>query len=306
MNIRADKVRHTLDFFRDIDLLSAPAVDQVLWLFAPDFAFRVQLEAADSIHVHIKVQDTELLPHDAIRNAGGRPESAQAGYVKYVFPAGVNVIFSSIPMAEDDRLATAAKIARPFLDHVGIDIRKATSDTRRRFDAVAEIAARTGWRHVAQGGAGRAVYCCHTEVGEKHWVYPPANLRAWARPIEFAFGPLAIHAGKMGCDLRPIDPAHPRAREVGCCGSESAGYASAPDTGCDAGDLSGREQVLVALAAAHARQSRPAIEAATTKCLEAGVSLEATREVAHRVASTLLAGETLPTRNAQPAATEIA
>lgn len=221
MDVRADRVRHTLEFFRDIDLLPAGDIERILWFFGADFPFRPQLESADSIHLHVKVADTAFLPRDAIRNAGGKPESEQAGYVKYVFPAAVNMIFSSIPVAEDDRLPDARAVARPFLDHAGIDIRKETDDTRRRFDAIADTAGRAGWRHVAQGGVGRAVHCCHTEVGEKHWVYPPAALRAWARPLEFAFGPLIIHAGKAGCDLRPIDPAHPHARDVGCCGSAS-------------------------------------------------------------------------------------
>lgn len=222
MNIRADSVRHTLDFFRDLDLLPAAEVERILWLFSADFPFRAQLEAADSIHAHIKVADTARLSRDAILNAGGRPESEQAGYVKYVFPAGINMIFSSIPVAEDDRLPGATPATRPFLDHAGVDIRRETRDSRQRFDAVADAAERTGWRHVAQGGAGKAVYCCHTEVGEKHWVYPPAALRAWRRPLEFAFGPLVVHAGKMGCDLRPIDPAHPRANDASCCASTGA------------------------------------------------------------------------------------
>jgi hypothetical protein len=221
MDVRADRVRHTLEFFRDIDLLPAGDIERILWFFGADFPFRPQLESADSIHLHVKVADTAFLPRDAIRNAGGKPGSEQAGYVKYVFPAAVNMIFSSIPVAEDDRLPDARAVARPFLDHAGIDIRKETDDTRRRFDAIADTAGRAGWRHVAQGGVGRAVHCCHTEVGEKHWVYPPAALHAWARPLEFAFGPLIIHAGKAGCDLRPIDPAHPHARDVGCCGSAS-------------------------------------------------------------------------------------
>jgi hypothetical protein len=53
-------------------------------------------------------------------------------------------------------------------------------------------------------------------VALKHWVYPNAG-DVFSRPVELAFGPLEIHAGKMGCDLRPIDPAHPLAAKAVCC-----------------------------------------------------------------------------------------
>lgn len=48
-----------------------------------------------------------------------------------------------------------------------------------------------------------------------HWVYPD-DTAGFTRPIEIACGPLEIHAGKMGCDLRPIDPAHPKAASPTC------------------------------------------------------------------------------------------
>jgi hypothetical protein len=70
---------------------------------------------------------------------------------------------------------------------------------------------------VEQGGNGKAVYCCHTEVSGKHWVYPRNG--GGSRPIEVASGPLKIHGAKVGCDLRPIDPDHPYAGKVSaCCG----------------------------------------------------------------------------------------
>lgn len=216
MNIHEAKVRHALDFFQEMDLLSASDAHRVLWFFRPEFPFRAQLELADSVHVHVKVPDTARLPRDAIVNAGATPQSEQEGYVKYAFAAGVNLIFSSIPVAEDDRLADAAPILQPFLDHAGIDIRKESAEARERFDSVVELAGRHGWRHVAQGGAGRAVYCCHTQVSEKHWVYPPRALSAWTRPLEFAFGPLVVNSGKAGCDLRPIDPARLSASRPDC------------------------------------------------------------------------------------------
>jgi hypothetical protein len=86
------------------------------------------------------------------------------------------------------------------------------------YDAVPGIARRANWKHVVQGGNGQAVYCCHTEVSGKHWLFPADG----ARPIEVASGPLKIHGVRMGCDLRPIDPAHPFADKVpACCGVDA-------------------------------------------------------------------------------------
>jgi hypothetical protein len=217
MEIRKEKVAHTLTFFRDLDLLSAAEMRGVLWLFERACPFREHVGLADSIHIHVKVDDTADLPHAAICNAGGHPESEQKGYVKYAFPAGINAIFSSIPVAEDDRLVGASAPSKPFLDHAGVDMRKQTGAVRSQFDCIPEIAQRAAWRHVPQGGAGRAVYCCHTQVNEKHWVYPPVDHAAFARPLEFAFGPLVVHAASMGCDLRPMDPSQPGVSAAACC-----------------------------------------------------------------------------------------
>ncbi|MEO7433266.1 MAG: hypothetical protein ABIR62_14800 [Dokdonella sp.] len=207
-------MRHTLDFLADLQLIPDADCHRMRWLFDAEFPFRSQLEAADSLHVHVKVADTSTLPDDAIVNAEGRPENRQAGYVKYAFPAGVNVIFSSIPVAEEDRLPNAQRITRPVLDHVGFDLRKESDSVRRRFDAVTEVAARNGWRAVGQGGGARPVLCCHTQVNEKRWAYPPSGFASWTRPLEFAFAPLLVTEASMGCDLPSIDPSAARSRNV--------------------------------------------------------------------------------------------
>ena len=110
---------------------------------------------------------------------------------------------------------------RPFLDHAGVDLRRESPEVRAAFDKVPEQARGGGWRHVPQGGEAGGVFCCHTEVRGKHWVYPAADAK-FLRPIEFAYGALLIHGKSMGCDLRPIDPAHRFAAQVKamapCCG----------------------------------------------------------------------------------------
>jgi Carboxymuconolactone decarboxylase family len=202
----------TLARFHDLGLLSSAETDEVLALFDPDFPYADAVAAAASIHVHVKVDDVDALPHDEIRAHGVTATSCTHGYVKYPFPCGINMIFSSIDIAEDDMLDEP--VATPMLDHKGIDLRDERSEVRSVFDAVADRAGDVGWRHVPQGGDGQPVYCCHTEVSGKHWVYPVSGEAGQMRPIEFAFGALEIHDSKMGCDLRPIDPAHPRAAEA--------------------------------------------------------------------------------------------
>lgn len=221
MKLDQKKFSETLSLFAEMNLISQREVNEILSLFGQTFPFGGSLERADSVHVHIKVDDTAALPHAQIMAAGSSPENQKEGYVKYPFAGGVNMIFSSIDVAEEDRLKDAPKAPRPFVDHLGIDLREEAAETRALFDDVPGQARSLGWRHVAQGGQGKAVYCCHVEVAEKHWVYPPADSSAWTRPIEFAFGPLKINAGSMGCDLRPIDPSHPSARAASCGAAKS-------------------------------------------------------------------------------------
>ena len=204
----------TLEFFRGLDLLTEAETEEVMALFQPGFPYADALRAAESVHCHVKVDDVERLPHDRIRAAGTHAESEAKGYVKYPFPGGINMIFSSIPISEDDMLTGVPPAPPAVLDHKGIDLRQDTPAVRAIFDAVPVIATQRGWRHVDQGGSGTPVYCCHTEVEGKHWIFPNLDDANQRLPIEFAIGELVIHDAKMGCDLRPIDPAHPRAAEA--------------------------------------------------------------------------------------------
>ena len=73
-----------------------------------------------------------------------------------------------------------------------------------------------------QGGGGRQVFCCHSMVAEKYWVYPPSEGSRWTHPLEFAYGPLQISQEMNGCDLRPIDPRHPAAGSLSACAPAGA------------------------------------------------------------------------------------
>jgi hypothetical protein len=182
------------------------------------------MRLANSLHLHVKVDDTAKLPHDQLAALGGEIENQRDGYIKYTFGGGLNFIASSIPIAEEDTLAEHPEVTvayptppKPHLDHVGVDLRRETGMVRARFDDIPTIAGRIGWAHVRQGGRGRAVHCCHTHVAEKHWVYPLTHDGAFTRPLEFAYGPLVVSAETSGCDLRPIDPRHPAAPDFVSC-----------------------------------------------------------------------------------------
>jgi len=214
---RRDSVARVLTAFRELGLLNALECDEVLALLSPAFPFFSQVRAADSLHLHIKVEDTEKLPRALILGLGAELENARPGYLKFVFAGGINMIFSSIPVADEDTLPgdLALEKPKPFLDHVGIDLRREIGLVRAVFDDVPMLARRAGWAHKSQGGPGRPVYCCHAQVGVKHWVYP---LRGrFSVPVEFAFGPLVISQETNGCDLRPIDPRHPASAEFVAC-----------------------------------------------------------------------------------------
>jgi hypothetical protein len=215
MPLEHQRFARLLAAYRELALITDPEIRETLGLFAAMHPLNAALGAADSLHLHVRVDDTAQLPRERILELGGKPESEQAGYVKFVHADGLNMIFSSIDVAEEDLVADAPKMPRPYLDHLGIDLRSLETPVRALFDAVPGIARAQQWAHVEQGGHGKAVFCCHTEVGGKHWVFPRNG--SGSRPIEVASGPLTINGAKMGCDLRPIDPAHPSATKAKPC-----------------------------------------------------------------------------------------
>lgn len=207
MPLQTKLVQTTLELANELGLLDDHAVRDVMSAFAPAYPLASAIAVADSMHVHVKVDDVAALPDGPLRAAGGAVENQKEGYIKYAFPSGMNLIFSSIAASEDDLRETAAsRRARPFLDHYGIDIREESPTTSAIFEAVPTVAKELGVPHAAQGGAGKSVFCCHTSVAAKHWVFPKGEDGRVAPSIEVALGPLTVEAGKSGCDLRPADP----------------------------------------------------------------------------------------------------
>jgi hypothetical protein len=191
----------------DLGLLSETERKELLFVLTSEFPFADAVAMTESVHAHVKVADTGVLPDEKLRALGYQPENGRPGYIKYSTGANINLIFSSIPIAVDDGVPGAVTLPKPFMDHVGIDMRDESPTTKAVYDSIPSRAAELGWREVTQPGP---VHCCHTEVASKHWAYPPEGAD-WRRPVEFAFGTLKVFTEKMGCDLRPIDPAHPLA-----------------------------------------------------------------------------------------------
>jgi hypothetical protein len=216
----------------DLGLLSETERQELLFALTPEFPFADAVKMTESVHAHVKVTDTDLLPEQKLRALGYRPENGRPGYIRYSTDAKINLIFSSIPIADDDRITGAVTLAKPFMDHVGIDMRDESAPSRAMFDSIPGRASELGWREVTQAGP---VHCCHTEVASKHWTYPPAGA-GWRRPVEFAFGTLKVFTDEMGCDLRPIDPGHPLAGgpAPSCGGAASAKSAAVKPCGAAA------------------------------------------------------------------------
>jgi len=277
---------------------------------------------AETLHLHIKVDDTHALPVNDFFAAGARLDHAKDGFVKWRFPGQLNAIFSHIPVSQDELVETPEhRRARPFLDHFGVDLRTPDPSSRAAFDALPGIAAQQGWLHAGQGSPDKPVYCCHSSVAEKHWLYPEAGSAHGSIPIEFAFGPLVIDLDSSGCDLRPAKPGT-AAANASCCAPSHAPDATAgrsyyqpedlkrfgqigrahPALGeaffkyygevMKPGMLDAREKGLIALAIAHAQKCPYCIDAYTGMLHGLGVS-EPEMHEAVQVAAAMLAGITL-------------
>lgn len=316
MHINEKKSRTVLQLAKEHGLIKSHEVDFILEMFHPSYAFAAATPLANTFHVHIRVDRTLDLPRAAFLQAGAIIENEKDGYVKYAFPGGANLIFSSINVSQDDLRETYDnRRQRPFLDHVGIDLRDETPEVQAIFNAVPQIAQERAYTIASQGTPDKPVYCCHTNVSLKHWVYPDAS----SPSIEFAFGPLKIDLAKSGCDLRPSDPRLGAAPVSACgAGAEDASHSSAasggdgyyrredlarfgeigqnaPELGKKffewygavfaEGALTAREKSIIALAVAHAVQCPYCIEAYTKDCEKKGFNLDQLTEAVHVTAA---------------------
>lgn len=188
-----------------LGLLSATEQHQIFDLLDPSFAFALAMGSAASIHAHIKLFDPNSVHHDALLDAGAIPSICMDGYVKYRFPGGVEVVFSSIPVAVEDLAPRRALGGRPFLDHLGVEL-NLSHRAKAAFDAVPSLAAAEGWRHLAQGHS-HSHNVSPVKLGGKHWVFPGEVPTGTSRPVEFALRPLLAPEWNPDFEpLRPVDP----------------------------------------------------------------------------------------------------
>ena len=225
MSFPAPSIEEDLRLFTERGLMADHEAAQVLEVVSETFPFARAMNNAESIHVHINADTVTGLPSEqgllqACRTAAGDDRER-----KFSFRSGLNVVLALDPTAQDELIPGAVTQAKPYVDHLGIDLREESPDTLEVFEAIPLMAARAGWRHQHQSGP---VNCCHVEMGPKHWVYPPEGVQGTRRPIEFAYGELKMSDTYLGCDYRPIDPGHPLAAEAATLSScEPAGQAQA-------------------------------------------------------------------------------
>jgi hypothetical protein len=222
MKTQSPLIDSALDTVGRWGLLSDHERSTIAELCAPNGCFAHTLSLAETLHLHIKIDDTDMLPERALLAAHAQLDHRKEGFVKYRFPDGINVIFSHIKIAQEDLIETESNWRpRPFLDHIGIDLREESPRARAAFDELAVLAGQKQWPLVSQGGNGKQVYCCHVQVLEKRWLYPPGSDEHPGIPLEFAYGPLTVNPHASGCDLRPADPRRISLGAIPVCGPSS-------------------------------------------------------------------------------------
>ncbi|MEU7751362.1 arsenic metallochaperone ArsD family protein [Micromonospora sp. NPDC049101] len=227
MAFHVPTIEQDLRLFTEVGLLATQEAEQVVEVISEVFPFVDAMGNAESIHVHVNADDLTRLPNEEALARACQETSNSEYERKFSFASGLNVIFATEPTAQDEFIPGAVNRVKPYVDHLGVDLREESDATKLVFEAIPGTAARAGWRHVYQDGPVR---CCYTEMGPKHWVYPPEGSDGTRRPIEFAFGDLRSSDEHLGCDYRPIDPAHPLAAQVSAmvpgCGTPSDGVVS--------------------------------------------------------------------------------
>ena len=191
-------------------LLDEAAARQAMALVDGGTPFGDAVSLAESVHLHCRVADLRALP--PLDHWGQAAVRRLQGYVKHAFAGGITLVFSTEPVAEDDLLPGAAGRSVPFVDHIGVDVRRHTPEAEAVWEAIPAVAEAAGWRAVLQPGPVRAF---RTEVDAKVWAFPPHGDPASTLPLEFPIGQLRVHDSDIGCDLRPLDPAHPAAAARG-------------------------------------------------------------------------------------------
>jgi hypothetical protein len=94
---------HAHQWLRDCEL---ECLSHVL---EPRHLFAESLQLEQTLHAHVKAPDADRLPEQLFLQAGATIHYRKEGFIKFQFPEGFNLIFSSIAISQDDlRDGTAA------------------------------------------------------------------------------------------------------------------------------------------------------------------------------------------------------
>lgn len=102
MNLNTPAAEQTLETLASHGLLADHEVRVVRDFGRPDGRFADALRLAETLHLHIKVEDTHQLPVNAFFKAGAQLDHQKNGFVKYRFPGDINAIFSHIKVSQDE------------------------------------------------------------------------------------------------------------------------------------------------------------------------------------------------------------
>jgi hypothetical protein len=159
-----------------VGLLTNEEISYVTAAMQPCHAFADGVKMADTLHLNIKVDDIACLPEEFAYARGAKKENAKDGYVKYAFPGNVNVILSAINISQDDLIEAkpGTKKPRPFLDHVGIDLRRdRPGSSLLRCDSLSRVESRLAYGVARWRRQGRVLL---PRSGEREALGLPARI----------------------------------------------------------------------------------------------------------------------------------
>jgi hypothetical protein len=88
---------NTLSFFANLNLLSDREAEQVLSLLEECFEFAPIIRNAESVHLHVEVDNINDIPEAKIQSLGEMAidRHKEPDMVKYSYPSGINIVFSA-------------------------------------------------------------------------------------------------------------------------------------------------------------------------------------------------------------------
>ena len=93
MNLRENpESLASLKFLKQCGLLTDTEEHAFVQLFEPATPLASAICLAETLHLHIKVEDTNQLPFESFLNSGAILDHQKDGFVKFRFPGAINAI----------------------------------------------------------------------------------------------------------------------------------------------------------------------------------------------------------------------